>query len=128
MKHVFNFTKDSVGNIKPTDKRQYFYDTKSTQLGLTVQPSGTKSFFVRATINGATKRIGIEKGRFPAMTPEVARDKAKLILADVVDGADPIQKRKRQKKADITLRDALNKYLDKKRTRKGFTAERAHQE
>ena len=120
IKSVFNFTKQSVGKIKATDKRQYFYDTKSPQLGLTVLPSGTKSYFVRATINGATKRIGIEKGKFPAMPPELARAATAKMLADVVSGDNPIQTRKRQKKADITLSDALDEYLENKRTRKGL--------
>ena len=120
MKKVLNFTKESVGKIEVTDKRQYFYDTKSPQLGLTVMPSGTKSFFVRATINGTTKRIGLEPGKFPGVTPDLARTMAARILAEVVSGADPIQMRKRQKKADITLRDALSEYLENKRTRKGL--------
>jgi integrase len=37
-----------------------------------------------------------------------------------VKGKDPVKERKRQKKADITLRAALDIYLDEKRTRKGL--------
>ena len=103
IKSVFNFTKQSVSKIRPTDKRQYFYDTKNPQLGLTVQPSGTKSFFVRTTINGTTKRIGLKPGRFPGVTPDLARIGAAKILADVAGGVNTIEVRKRQKKADITL-------------------------
>ena len=119
-KKTFRFTKESVEKIKPTEKRQYFYDTKYPQLGLTVLPSGTKTFFVRATIDGATKRIGLENGRFPGMTPDMARSAAAQVLADVSGGKDPIKTRKRQKKADITLRAALEVYLENKRTKKGL--------
>ena len=121
IKSVFNFTKQSVGKIKATDKRQYFYDTKNPQLGLTVQPSGTKSFFVRATFNGVTKRIGLKPGRFPGVTPDLARIGAAKILADVAGGVNTIEVREHQKKADITLKDALDEYLENKRTREGKT-------
>ena len=119
-KCTLNFTKGTISKIAPSDKRRYFYDIKIPQLGLTVQPSGTKSFFVRATINGATKRIGLKDGKFPGMTPELARIAASKILAEVVSGDNPIETRKRKKQADITLRDALNVYLEKKRTRAGL--------
>jgi integrase len=119
-KKAIRFTKERIDGLHSTDKRQYLYDTKYPQLGLTVQPSGAKSFFVRVTIQGVTKRVGIENGRFPGMTPEIARKKAAEILALVARDENPIVRRRRKKLADITLRDALNVYLDSKRTRKGL--------
>lgn len=115
----FNFTKASLENLPVPDKRDWVYDTKVPQLGLTLQPSGTKSFHIRATVYGQTKRIALENGKFPGMKIEQARNEAIRLLGQIADKADPVEVRKEAKVSAITLREVFNDYFEKKRTNTG---------
>jgi len=115
----FNFTQASLDALPVPAKRTWIYDTKVPQLGLTLLPSGTRSFHARATVYGQTKRIALENGKYPGMKIEQARNEAKRVLAQIADKADPVEARKQQKASEITLREVFNDYFDKKRDRQG---------
>ena len=76
----FNFTKQSIEALTPREKRTYYKDTDGTSsvrgLGLTVLPSGKKTFFVSATVEGKSRRIAIPKGKCPDMKVREARSQA----------------------------------------------------
>jgi hypothetical protein len=115
----FNFTQTSLAALKIPDKRTWVYDTKVPQLGLTLLPSGTRSFHVRATDYGQTKRIALVNGRYPGMKVEQARKEASRVLAQIADKADPVEARKEKKVSETTLREVFNDYFEKKRTGTG---------
>jgi integrase len=115
----FNFTQAALDALPVPDKRTWVYDTKIPQLGLTLLPSGTKSFHTRATVYGQTKRIALENGKYPGMKIEQARNEAKRILSQIADKADPIEARKQKKASEITLLEVFNDYFLKKRDRYG---------
>ncbi|MEW8441483.1 MAG: site-specific integrase [Candidatus Thiodiazotropha taylori] len=107
-----NFTKKSLSALSAPDKgRSYYLDTKIPRLGLTITAKGTKSFHVRTTVNGMTKRIALKNGTFPEMTVEQARKGAQNILSEVADSVDPIEKRRVKKSLSVTLREVFESYL-----------------
>ncbi|HEY2817020.1 MAG TPA: Arm DNA-binding domain-containing protein [Casimicrobiaceae bacterium] len=66
-------------------KRATYYDTEVLGLQLRVTDRGVKSFCVfRRSKRGRPERITI--GRFPALSVEQARMKAKRYLADLSEG------------------------------------------
>jgi integrase len=112
MSEKLNFTKKSLESLPiPAKGRAYYLDTKIPRLGLTITPKGTKSFHVRTTVNGMTKRIALKNGTFPEMTVEKARKGAQKILSDVADSIDPVQKRRVKKTLSVTLRQVFESYL-----------------
>ena len=101
MSKSFNFTVAALDALPVTEKRTYHYDKKVTQLGITVFPSGKKSFHVRATDSGKTKRITLDHGKYPGMKVEQARKQALALLYSVADGINPINKKRESKAAQV---------------------------
>lgn len=116
-----NFTKADIEALQPDDKkRKYYFDIGGsgsvTGLGLALMPSGVKSFFVRATIDGKSRRISIPSGKFPGMTVSIARQKAKGMLGEIAEGNNPIEQRKKvrrevKREQEITLQKILDAYI-----------------
>jgi integrase len=115
----FTFTKAALDALPVPESRTWVYDTKVPQLGLTLLPSGTRSFHARATVYGQTKRIALENGKYPGMKVEQARKEVSRLLAQTADKSDPVEMRREVKASAVTLREVFNKYLDEKRTRDG---------
>jgi len=115
----FNFTKAVVDALPVPSTRTYVYDTKAPQLGLTLLPSGTRSFHVRATVYGRTKRIALENGKYPGMKIEQARKEATRVLSQIADKADPVEARREAKASKVTLREVFDRYMAEKRTPHG---------
>ncbi|MEW8000978.1 MAG: integrase arm-type DNA-binding domain-containing protein [Candidatus Thiodiazotropha endolucinida] len=112
-----NFTKAYLDSLTPQDKRYFVYDTKVPQLGLIVYPSGIKSFHVRTTVHSETKRIILDKGKYPGMKIAQARKAALDLLSEVAGGGDPVEKRRGEKIIEVTLREILERYLSERRDR-----------
>lgn len=112
MAEKLNFTKKSLEALPvPESGRAYYLDTRQPRLGLTITPTGTKSFHVRATVNSKTKRIAIKSGKFPAMTVEQARKNAQKILGEIAESIDPVAKRREDKALEVTLEEVFEAYL-----------------
>ena len=102
-------TKLSVRNVeaaRPFDAPYEINDTEIKGLLLRVQPSGVKSFVVQW---GRGKRITL-KPRYPVLTLEGARTKAREILTDADKHGTPTAATKRPK--ITTLRDFLDKEFE----------------
>lgn len=112
-----NFTKAYLDSLTVEDKRYFVYDTKVPQLGMTVYPTGNKTFHIRTTVHSQTRRIAIKKGKYPGMKIEQARAAALALLSQVAGGDDPVEKRRGEKIIEVTLKQVMEKYLEERRDR-----------
>jgi integrase len=101
-----NFIKTEIEKIKPSDARTVYYDEKVQGFALRVMPSGAKTFFFQGRVDGQMIRITI--GKYPAMTPAMARKAAENYQGMVLQGHDP-RPDKNEIQAD-TFGDLLEAY------------------
>jgi integrase len=107
------FTKKAIEEIPPASSRQTFFDDAVTGLAVKVTPAGNKSFYYcyRAGKGRGAPKKQVQLGTFPDMTVDQARNKARMLQAQVVNGHDPAIEIKAEKKA-IRMDAALNQFLD----------------
>jgi integrase len=65
----------------------YYFDDALAGFAVRVSPKGAKAFLVQGRVNGKTVRHAL--GRFPIVSPEEARRRARLILSDMAGGMAP---------------------------------------
>lgn len=93
-------TQKMVHAIAPTGKKQRFPDHKVIGLELRVAPRGTKAWAIRyRSQTGASKEMKI--GTADKMPLEQARQKAREELANVPNGDDPLQQRRKAKQEAV---------------------------
>ena len=82
--------------LEPKDQPYTMWAGDLPGFGLRVQPTGVKTFVLRYRPKGAGRSANqrtLTLGRFPALTPEQARDLATTALAKVATGGDPARER-----------------------------------
>lgn len=125
MAKSLNFTKSAIEGFPLPRKggRDYYRDSGGSKsvrgLGLVVTGAGTKSFHVIAYISGSTRRVGFAK--FPDCTIENARKKAKNLLSDIANGENPIQRKKVNDVASVSLREVFANYVNSRKSLKPGT-------
>jgi len=106
-----NFTKQALLALKPPAKgRLYVHDTRESGLSVYLTPNGIITFYVRKRIHGRDERVVI--GRYPETTLEQARAKALVIKAQVAQGKDPIED-KRRLRDDVTFFGMFQEYMER---------------
>lgn len=94
----------------PVEGRIIVNDTEVGGLMCRVSSTGSKSFYVYSKVNGRPERILI--GRFPKVTVEEARKRAKVINGSIVQGVNPAEI-KRGQKEETTFHDLFMQYLER---------------
>lgn len=103
-------TKTFAAALKPPAKGYVIHwDPDLAGFGLRVTAAGARSFVLQDRINGRERRITI--GRFPGVTPEIARRQAQKLLGQIASGGDPVAERARQRLQTITLEQAFEEYI-----------------
>ncbi len=107
-------TKRIVDSLTPSDGTEtILWDIDLAGFGCRVRPGGAKTYFVsyRAGRGRAAPMRKLTIGRHGnPWTPEMAREEARRILADVAHGADPAAERDAAKKAE-TLADLAARFM-----------------
>ncbi|CZG79821.1 integrase arm-type DNA-binding domain-containing protein [Legionella pneumophila] len=96
-----------------------YYDDNLKGFGVRVTSGGTKAFFVEKLINRKLNRITI--GRYPEISPDMARKKATELLGQIAMGKDPVAERRAQSMREITLNEVFQEYLQTRKTLKPKT-------
>ncbi|MGE0751705.1 MAG: tyrosine-type recombinase/integrase [Variibacter sp.] len=118
-------TKRAIDAVKLDPSRDVFYwDDDLPGFGLRIKPSGARSFLVQyRNRHGRSRRLTL--GRYGVLTPDQARIAAKIVLADVARGADPVESKIAERGA-MPMAELCREYLEKAKsgrliTRRGKT-------
>jgi integrase len=109
-----NFTKRALETLRPRAKRYNVLDEATRGLGVTVYPSGVKTFYHVKKVLGRPERTTI--GSFPDMSVENARGKAAELNGKLARwksndyaGASPLERRA----PSVTLDDLFKGYVER---------------
>lgn len=104
-------------------KRGYaiHWDTEIQNLGLRVTKAGVRSFILQAYVKGRSARKTI--GRYPGVSPSVARKRAADMMGEIARGGDPLARIEREKLAAVTVENAFKDYFKVKDLKEGTVAD-----
>jgi integrase len=86
-----------------------FWDADQPGFGIRVSSGGTKTFFVTARVNARLVRATV--GKFPTMSADEARKRAKRLLIDMEDGKNPNDERKARRSGALTLGGVFETFI-----------------
>jgi integrase len=99
----------SVAALKIKEKEYFIWDDELPCFGIRIKPSGVKSFLIQyRDENRRTRRMTV--GRVCVVSPEKARSKAKILLGEIEDGANPSEDRHEKRKA-ISIFELSERYM-----------------
>lgn len=106
--------KSQIESIKTPESRIEYKDVLIPELRLRVSEHGVKTFCIYKRLPGS-KPVRVTIGKYPTVTPEQAKVKARKILSSIVNGVNPNERKKINAKRQITVLDVYNDYISKRR-------------
>lgn len=103
-------TRRAIDELPFSESGQVLYrDTLLSGFGVRV---GTQSkvYFAEGQVNRQTRRVSI--GRADVFAPEVARKKALTLLAEMTDGRNPTEEKRKETVERITLEKAFGQFFE----------------
>lgn len=101
-------TKTLIDNTTPTAKDVFLWCSEVPGFGVRIAPSGRKTYIVRYRNRQRRGRM-YTLGRVCDLSPSQARDRARMLFADVAGGKDPAKDKSAASTA-ITLNDLWERY------------------
>ncbi|MEM9060545.1 MAG: integrase family protein [Pseudomonadota bacterium] len=101
-----------------TEGQALYRDDQLTGFGLRVGRT-SKVFFVEGQVSKRTKRVTI--GRADVLSPEVARKRAVVLLAEMAEGTDPNEVRRRASAEGVSLAEAFESFFEARPHLSGHT-------
>ena len=99
--HV-QITKKTVETIETPESRELLLrDTELKGFGVRISPTGAKTFFAEGNFKRSRQTKRLTLGRYPVISVDVARSKAREVLYQWYVGIDPRLEERRQQEADI---------------------------
>ena len=104
-------SQSSVKAAQPQDRRYELWDSELSGFGVRVEPTGSKTFFVRYRAGGGRRgpKRFVKIGRYGSVTVDEARKEAKRILGAAATGNDPAAERK-SARSELTIRELVELY------------------
>jgi integrase len=109
MPTVKRITDPQLRRISPRGRAEVF-DRSLSGFGARATPDGRWAFFVRYRRDGRQRRISL--GTYGVVSLADARDRARLILADVARGLDPAEAARARRRAP-TFRELAAEYMER---------------
>jgi hypothetical protein len=120
-----HLTKRYIDSLEPPERgRLNVFDTGLTGFGISVFPSGSRSFFVMYGPSNRRRRMTL--GKYGPLTLDRARAMAQAKLGEVVEGGDPLEEREGRRRMP-TFGAWVAEYLeDVKRRKKSSKRDEAY--
>lgn len=109
----FKFTKSKLNDLPaaPKGRQDEYFDSHVRGLRIRVGATGLKTFYAVRKVKGKFFRTAL--GRFPEISVEQARTMALETLGGIgATGKNPNETRKEAAKANVSLRDAMELYIE----------------
>ncbi|MBG6242927.1 MAG: DUF4102 domain-containing protein [Candidatus Symbiopectobacterium sp. Dall1.0] len=109
----FKFTKSKISDLQaaPKGRQDEYYDSHVRGLRLRVGATGQKTFYAVRKVKGKFIRTAL--GRFPEISVEQARTMALETLGGIGStGKNPNETRKEAQRANVSLREAMELYIE----------------
>ena len=102
-------TKRTVDRLVGEGAEHFYWDHALPGFGLRIRASGRKFYVAQFRANGRLRRVTL--GPHGALSPDVARQRARELISEAKAGRDPTSRREAERKA-VTMADVADRFLD----------------
>ncbi|MCY4430680.1 MAG: tyrosine-type recombinase/integrase [Rhodospirillales bacterium] len=102
-------TKRTVDRLVGEGAEHFYWDHALPGFGLRIRASGRKFYVAQFRAKGRLRRVTL--GPHGALSPDVARQRARELISEAKAGRDPTSRREAERKA-VTMADVADRFLD----------------